>query len=139
MQLGTQLAGKVAPPSQAAQYDVYCWAKDSAFDTQNLTRPNYMTQDLIALSVGASRFNCESSALAAEIARSSSVPSCTRGHPDLEEMTPAEAHCKSRPPGFHMHVEGSPRIFGFGSSFDVKPFVGGFSNRHSRGRVKELF
>ena len=31
-------------PSEAQQYDVYCWAIDSAVDTAGLARPNYMTQ-----------------------------------------------------------------------------------------------
>ena len=29
---------------EASQYDVYCWAMDSAVNTQGLPRPNYMTQ-----------------------------------------------------------------------------------------------
>jgi hypothetical protein len=32
---------------EAAQYDVYCWAKDSAVDTQGQPRPNYMVQDYV--------------------------------------------------------------------------------------------
>ncbi|CAE8613427.1 unnamed protein product, partial [Polarella glacialis] len=38
---------------EAAQYDVYCWAKDSAVDTQNQPRPNYMTQTYLETDVGA--------------------------------------------------------------------------------------
>jgi mannose/fructose/N-acetylgalactosamine-specific phosphotransferase system component IIB len=37
---------------EAAQYDVYCWAKDSAVDTQGLPRPNYMIQDYVDNAVG---------------------------------------------------------------------------------------
>jgi len=37
---------------EAAQYDVYCWAKDSATDTQTLARPNYMVQDYVQTLVG---------------------------------------------------------------------------------------
>lgn len=31
-------------PREASQYDVYCWAMDSAVNTQGLARPNYQTQ-----------------------------------------------------------------------------------------------
>lgn len=38
---------------EAAQYDVYCWAKDDAKDTQGMARPNYMTHDYVETPVGA--------------------------------------------------------------------------------------
>ncbi|CAK8989373.1 unnamed protein product [Durusdinium trenchii] len=34
------------------QYDVYCWAKDSAVDTHGRARPNYMTQTYLETDVG---------------------------------------------------------------------------------------
>jgi len=37
---------------EAAQYDIYCWAKDSAVDTQGMERPNYMIQDYVETEVG---------------------------------------------------------------------------------------
>jgi len=37
---------------EAAQYDVYCWAKDSAVDTQGMVRPNYMVQDYVETLIG---------------------------------------------------------------------------------------
>jgi len=37
---------------EASQYDVYCWAKDSAVDTQSLVRPNYMFQSYLETEVG---------------------------------------------------------------------------------------
>ena len=33
--------------AEATQYDVYCWAQDSAVDNSDLPRPNYMTQDYV--------------------------------------------------------------------------------------------
>lgn len=37
---------------ESSQYDVYCWAKDSAVDTNGLARPNYMQQDYVETAVG---------------------------------------------------------------------------------------
>eukprot|EP00931_Biecheleriopsis_adriatica_P047271 TRINITY_DN27224_c0_g2_i1.p1 TRINITY_DN27224_c0_g2~~TRINITY_DN27224_c0_g2_i1.p1 ORF type:complete len:3147 (+),score=582.09 TRINITY_DN27224_c0_g2_i1:27-9467(+) len=37
---------------EASKYDVYCWAKDSAVDTQGLVRPNYMIQDYVEAAIG---------------------------------------------------------------------------------------
>jgi len=37
---------------EAARYDIYCWAKDSAVDTQGMTRPNYMIQDYVETFIG---------------------------------------------------------------------------------------
>eukprot|EP00928_Gymnodinium_smaydae_P010937 TRINITY_DN14116_c0_g3_i2.p2 TRINITY_DN14116_c0_g3~~TRINITY_DN14116_c0_g3_i2.p2 ORF type:complete len:1544 (+),score=343.05 TRINITY_DN14116_c0_g3_i2:230-4861(+) len=37
---------------EASQYDVYCWAKDSAVDTQGQPRPNYATQAYVDTPVG---------------------------------------------------------------------------------------
>ena len=37
---------------EGEQYDVYCWAKDSAVDTQGAPRPNYMTQAYLETDVG---------------------------------------------------------------------------------------
>ncbi|CAE6973255.1 PEPD [Symbiodinium sp. CCMP2592] len=38
---------------EASQYDVYCWAKDSAVDTHGFARPNYMSQSTVETAVGA--------------------------------------------------------------------------------------
>ena len=37
----------VSPIAEATQYDVYCWAKDSAEDSFGNARQNYMTQDYV--------------------------------------------------------------------------------------------
>lgn len=37
---------------EASQYDVYCWAKDGAVDTQGQPRPNYQDQDYVDAAVG---------------------------------------------------------------------------------------
>eukprot|EP00927_Polykrikos_kofoidii_P002778 TRINITY_DN11111_c1_g1_i1.p1 TRINITY_DN11111_c1_g1~~TRINITY_DN11111_c1_g1_i1.p1 ORF type:complete len:1928 (+),score=277.30 TRINITY_DN11111_c1_g1_i1:722-5785(+) len=37
---------------EAARYDVYCWAKDSAVDTNGYARPNYMVQSYVETAVG---------------------------------------------------------------------------------------
>jgi hypothetical protein len=38
---------------QETQYDIYCWAKDSAIDTHNNARPNYQAQSYVETDVGA--------------------------------------------------------------------------------------
>jgi hypothetical protein len=38
---------------QETQYDIYCWAKDSAVDTHNNARPNYQAQSYVETDVGA--------------------------------------------------------------------------------------
>jgi len=42
------------PLYEAAQYNIYCWAKDSAVDTQGMARPNYMIQDYVQTFIGSS-------------------------------------------------------------------------------------
>jgi hypothetical protein len=37
----------VSPIAEAAQYDVYCWAKDDAVNPKGYPRVNYMTQDYV--------------------------------------------------------------------------------------------
>ncbi|CAJ1388166.1 unnamed protein product [Effrenium voratum] len=37
---------------EASQYDIYCWAKDSAVDTHGFARPNYMSQSYVETPVG---------------------------------------------------------------------------------------
>ncbi|CAE8610726.1 unnamed protein product [Polarella glacialis] len=46
-------AGDNAVLSEQTQYDVFCWAEDSAVDGLGLARPNYMTQDYLGTAVGA--------------------------------------------------------------------------------------
>lgn len=37
---------------EASQYDIYCWAKDSAMDSHGFARPNYMSQSYVETPVG---------------------------------------------------------------------------------------
>ncbi|CAE7397007.1 unnamed protein product [Symbiodinium pilosum] len=46
---------------EASQYDVYCWAMDSAVNTQGLPRPNYMTQSYVNTPVGTTLAHATSS------------------------------------------------------------------------------
>ncbi|CAJ1388164.1 unnamed protein product [Effrenium voratum] len=46
---------------EASQYDVYCWAMDSAVNTQGLPRPNYMTQDYVNTPVGTTLAHAQTS------------------------------------------------------------------------------
>jgi hypothetical protein len=42
---------------QETQYDVYCWAKDSAVDTHNNARPNYQAQSYVETDIGSNVLN----------------------------------------------------------------------------------
>ncbi|CAE7040244.1 unnamed protein product [Symbiodinium natans] len=46
---------------EASQYDVYCWAMDSAVNTQGLPRPNYMTQTYVNTPVGTTLAHAQTS------------------------------------------------------------------------------
>ena len=43
---------------ESQEYDIYCWAKDSAIDTAGNARPNYQTQSYVEQLVGCFRRRC---------------------------------------------------------------------------------
>eukprot|EP00928_Gymnodinium_smaydae_P040215 TRINITY_DN27306_c0_g6_i1.p1 TRINITY_DN27306_c0_g6~~TRINITY_DN27306_c0_g6_i1.p1 ORF type:complete len:5181 (-),score=906.80 TRINITY_DN27306_c0_g6_i1:179-15013(-) len=46
----TLLDDEVGPIEEARQYDVYCWAQDSAVDSQGRARPQYMLESYVSTS-----------------------------------------------------------------------------------------